>query len=127
MRHIPCGMMHNMKAQRIFYHKEVMFDGVIEMVIWQLPAPTAERPHGLKYRLVYAVGDVRVIGYDNETGKGDRRHLAERELPYRFVDVETLIADIYCGRRVATPYHSLPSGESRRGGGQGGSDVYHSE
>jgi len=28
-----------MKAQRIFYHKEVMFGGVVEMVIWQLNYP----------------------------------------------------------------------------------------
>ena len=52
--------MHHMKAQRIFYHKEALLGGVIEMVIWQLPEPTAERPHGLKYRLVYAVGGSRV-------------------------------------------------------------------
>ena len=84
-----------MKAQRIFYHKEVMSGGVIEMVIWQLPELTAERPHGLKYRLVYAVDGERVVGYDNETGKGDHKHLDQRELPYRFVDVATLVADFY--------------------------------
>lgn len=105
-----------MKAQRIFYHKELMFDGVIEMVIWQLPEPTEERPHGLKYRLVCVVGDVRVVGYDNETGKGDHKHLAGRELPYRFVDADTLVADIDCERRVSTLCHSLPSGERWRGG-----------
>jgi Family of unknown function (DUF6516) len=88
-------MMRHMKAQRIFYHKEMMLGGVIEMVIWQLPEPTAERPHGLKYRLVYAVDDVRMVGYDNETGKGDHKHLGECELPYRFVDVDTLVADFY--------------------------------
>ena len=88
-------MMRHMKAQRIFYHKELMLDGVIEMVILQLPEPTAERPHGLKYRLVYAVDGERVVGYDNETGKGDHKHLGKRELPYRFVDVETLVADFY--------------------------------
>lgn len=87
--------MRHMKAQRIFYHKEMMFGGVIEMVIWQLPGPTAERPHGLKYRLVYVVDDMRVVGYDNETGKGNHKHLAGHELPYRFVDVDTLIADFY--------------------------------
>lgn len=88
-----------MKAQRIFYHKEMVFGGVIEMVIWQLPAPTADRPHGLKYRLVYAVNDVRMVGYDNETGKGDHKHLAGQELHYRFVDVNTLVADFYADIR----------------------------
>jgi hypothetical protein len=88
-------MMCHMKAQRIFYLKEVMFGGVIEMVIWQLPEPTAERPHGLRYRLAYAVDGERVVGYDNETGKGDHKHLGKRELSYRFADVETLVADFY--------------------------------
>ncbi|NOU01898.1 MAG: hypothetical protein HOO95_10055 [Gallionella sp.] len=86
-----------MKAQRIFYYKEVALGGVIEMVIWQLPQPTIERPHGLKYRLVYAVGGERVVGYDNEAGKGDHKHLGKRELPYQFVDVEKLVADFYAG------------------------------
>jgi Family of unknown function (DUF6516) len=35
----------------------------------------------------------RVVGYDNERGKGDHKHLGERELQYRFVDIETLMAD----------------------------------
>ena len=84
-----------MKAQRIFYRKDEIFGGVIEMVIWQLPEPTAERPHGLKYRLVYVVDGARVVGYDNETGKGDHKHLGKLELPYRFVNVATLAANFY--------------------------------
>ena len=88
-----------MKVQRIFYLKEVMFGGLIEMVIWQLPEPTAERPHGLKYRLVYAVDGERVVGYDNETGKGDHKHLGTLELPYQFLSAETLVADFYADVR----------------------------
>lgn len=72
-----------------------MLDGVIEMVIWQLPESTPERPHGLKYRLVYVVDGVRMVCYDNETGKGDHKHLGEHESPYPFVDVDTLVADFY--------------------------------
>jgi hypothetical protein len=34
-----------------------------------------------------------VIRYDNEKGKGDHRHIRNREEPYRFKNVETLIAD----------------------------------
>ena len=41
----------------------------------------------------------RVVGYDNETGKGDHKHFDKRELPYRFVDVETLVADFYADIR----------------------------
>ena len=43
--------------------------------------------------------DVRVVGYDNETGMGDHKHLARRELPYRFVDADTLVADFYVDAR----------------------------
>ncbi|GAB1389881.1 MAG: hypothetical protein AMXMBFR78_11510 [Rubrivivax sp.] len=42
---------------------------------------------------MYVVGGVRLVGYDNERGKGDHRHLGARELAYRFVDVPTLLAD----------------------------------
>jgi hypothetical protein len=34
-----------------------------------------------------------VVGYDNERGKGDHKHLRGVEVPYRFVDVQTLVAD----------------------------------
>jgi hypothetical protein len=37
----------------------------------------------------------RVVGYDNERGKGDHRHLGDREAPYAFVDVQTLLRDFW--------------------------------
>jgi hypothetical protein len=39
------------------------------------------------------VDGVRVVGYDNERGKGDHRHAGSKEMPYRFVDVPTLLRD----------------------------------
>lgn len=85
--------MNHMLATLLFSKKQDHGDGFVELVIWRLPRPTPDRPHGLKYRLVYVVDGRRVVGYDNETGKGDHKHLGARELPYRFVDVSTLIAD----------------------------------
>lgn len=82
-----------MKAQCIFSKKKPLSGGVVEMVIWRLPAATAERPHGLKYRLVYIVAGLRVVGYDNERGKGDHKHLGAIESPYQFVSVEQLVSD----------------------------------
>ncbi len=35
-----------------------------------------------------------LICYDNEAGKGDHRHVQEKEESYNFVDVETLISDL---------------------------------
>jgi hypothetical protein len=69
-------------------------DGVIVQIrVWRLPAPTAERPHGLKYSLFCGRHGERIIGYDNEAGKGDHRHYREREEPYVFVSLDRLIAD----------------------------------
>jgi hypothetical protein len=33
------------------------------------------------------------VGYDNERGKGDHRHLEDREERYGFTTVEQMIAD----------------------------------
>lgn len=84
-----------MPVRLIHREKHILPDGsVIEMVIWQLPKKTAERPHGIKYRLYYGLADGRVmVRYDNELRKGDHRHYRDREEAYRFVDVETLVAD----------------------------------
>lgn len=67
--------------------------GIVEMVVWQVPAPVPPSEHAFKYRLVFVRDGKRVVGYDNERGKGDHKHLGEREVRYRFVDIETLMAD----------------------------------
>ncbi len=83
-----------MKARLIHRWKDVTADGdIIEMVIWQLPDPLPPTRHGFKYRLVYIVDGKRVIGFDNERGKGDHRHIGDQELPYRFESIERLIED----------------------------------
>jgi hypothetical protein len=35
------------------------------------------------------------VGYDNERGKGDHRHLGETQAPYRFVDIPSLLRDFW--------------------------------
>ena len=83
-----------MKARRIFHDKAPLPDGfIVEMTIWQLPEPSMERPHGLKYSLFFGREGRRIVGYDNEKGKGDHKHLDEKEVAYRFVSVEQLVAD----------------------------------
>ena len=81
-------------AELIFRDKYVFADGAIrEMVIWRLPKADVERPHGLKYSLYYGVPGARLVGYDNELGKGDHRHYGDREEKYDFSTVEQLVAD----------------------------------
>jgi len=35
----------------------------------------------------------RVLGYDNERGKGDHKHVGKSEMPYNFVSPQQLMAD----------------------------------
>nr|WP_318290120.1 DUF6516 family protein [Paraburkholderia sp. BL8N3] len=51
--------------------------------------------HHYKYSLAYIVGDVCVLRYDNERGKGDHRHAGDVETPYSFSTPEHLIADFW--------------------------------
>ena len=63
------------------------------MVVWQVPQPVPPSEHAFKYRFVFVRQNQRVVGYDNERGKGDHKHIDEHDVPYRFVDIETLMAD----------------------------------
>ena len=63
------------------------------MVVWHVPAPVPPSEHAFKYRLVFVRGGQRLVGYDNERGKGDHKHLMGRESSYCFVDVESLVRD----------------------------------
>lgn len=67
--------------------------GVVEMVVWRVPRPVPPSQHNFKYRLVYLRNGVRLVGFDNERGKGDHLHKGSREVAYRFTDIETLLAD----------------------------------
>jgi hypothetical protein len=59
---------------------------ILEIIIWKLPTPTAERPHGYKYRLNYSLPDgTTLLRYDNELGKGDHLHIKGKEYPYKFM------------------------------------------
>lgn len=82
-----------MKARQLYRYRDSQGAVIVEMVIWQLPAPTRDRPHGLKYRLYCGHGGRCVVRYDNEAGKGEHRHYGRREEPYRFVSLDRLLAD----------------------------------
>ena len=82
------------KAKLVLKQKLVFNVGaIVEQTIWQLPVRTIKRAHGLKYSLFYGYDGQRIIGYDNEHGKGDHRHYREHEEPYSFTTVEQLMAD----------------------------------
>ena len=83
-----------MKARLIYRFEQDYDDGtMVRMVIWDVPSPVQPSGHRFKYRLVYIEDGRRVIGFDNERGKGDHRHDSDVESPYAFVDVPKLIQD----------------------------------
>lgn len=83
-----------MRSEKLFHEKRVLSDGaIIEMVIWRLPSPVLGSFHGFKYRLYFGRGGVRIVGFDNERGKGDHKHIDGVETAYLFTTVDQLVAD----------------------------------
>lgn len=83
-----------MSAKLITRFKNINPDGsIFELVIWKLPAPVPPAQHDYKYRAVYIVDGIRVVGFDNERGKGDHCHFDGTEYPYTFISVEQLVED----------------------------------
>ena len=68
---------------------------IVQIVVWRLPEPSAERLHGLKYSLFFGRPGERIIGYDNERGKGDHRHYGNREETYSFETLPKLLLDFF--------------------------------
>lgn len=83
------------KAKLLTKDRIEFADGfVAEFIVWELPHKTSDRTHGYKYRLYY--GDNKgncLVRYDNETGKGDHKHIGDKELFYQFTDIDTLFND----------------------------------
>jgi hypothetical protein len=76
--------------------KLTLEDGeIVQIKVWKLDHVTAERPHGLKYSLFYGRPGERIVGHDNERGKGDHRHYRSQEEAYRFISFEQLLADFW--------------------------------
>jgi hypothetical protein len=88
-------MVHQMTAIPVLKTKERYGAGLVEIVIWRVPEPVPASEHPFKYRLVYVVDGRRIVGDDNERGKGDHRHLGEREEGYRFIDPDRLLTDFW--------------------------------
>lgn len=84
-----------MRALALLRIKRIYARGFVEIAVWRVPEPIPPCTHSFKYRLAYVVHGRRVIGYDNERGKGDHRHVEGKESPYTFRGVETLLSDFW--------------------------------
>jgi hypothetical protein len=88
------GNIANMPAQLITGFKNANPDGsILELVVWRVPKPVPPSTHVYKYRAVYIVNGERIVGFDNERGKGDHCHSDGVESPYNFTTVEQLVED----------------------------------
>ncbi len=86
--------MQYMPAVLVAKAKEVRDDGsIVEVAIWELAELLKPSTHNFKYRLYYGAAGTCRVRYDNERGKGDHRHLGEREEDYNFSTLEQLVAD----------------------------------
>jgi hypothetical protein len=79
----------------INYRDEDDKGAIVSLVVWRVPRPVSPSEHFFKYRLVYVVGEQRVIGFDNEHGKGDHKHIAGQEMAYMFRGVDQLLDDFF--------------------------------
>lgn len=83
-----------MKAKLLLRRRVVLAAHMFaELVIWKLPSKVKASEHAYKYRLALVCSGTCVLRYDNEAGKGDHRHIGDREARYTFVSVDQLIHD----------------------------------
>lgn len=61
--------------------------------MWELAQPLPPCTNRYKYRLYFGASGACRVRDDNERGKGDHRHLGDRDLDYGFSIVEQLLAD----------------------------------
>lgn len=81
-----------MKARLIEKSRTNLSDEAFaEMALWLVPSPVPGSTHNFKYRLALVVNGECVLRYDNERGKGDHRHIDDREERYEFTTLEALI------------------------------------
>jgi len=85
-----------MKARLLLRERLILGeDRFAEMVIWRSPRPVPRSAHGFKYRLAFVVDEVCVLRFDNETGKGDHKHIGAEQMPYAFTSLTRLVRDFW--------------------------------
>jgi hypothetical protein len=83
-----------MKAKSLLNERRILSDtSFLDLVVWQVPQPLAGSSHHFKYHLAFVSGDICVIRYDNEAGKGNHKHVGEVEVPYPFTGLRQLVDD----------------------------------
>jgi Family of unknown function (DUF6516) len=85
-----------MKAELLLRERHVIGEALFaEVVVWRLPRRLPGSEHRIKYRLALVARGVCVLRFDNESGKGDHKHIGRRQAPYDFVSVDRLLEDFW--------------------------------
>ena len=85
-----------MTAELLLKNRHIISEtSFVELIVWRLSAPLPGSRHNFKYRLAFIVERNCVIRYDNETGKGDHKHIGNKEMPYEFKSPKILIRDFW--------------------------------
>lgn len=85
-----------MEAEALAQERHVLAeDAFVEVVVWRVPRQVKGSAHRFKYRLALVVAGECVLRYDNETGKGDHRHVGNAETSYSFSSREKLLVDFW--------------------------------
>jgi hypothetical protein len=85
-----------MKAQILLNQRQPISENAfVEMVVWRVPSPIPGSTHSFKYRLALVANGFCVLRYDNETGKGDHKHIGEQEIPYAFTTPQALLNNFW--------------------------------
>ncbi len=80
-----------MKAILLLRNRFAVSDNAfVEIAVWEVPNPVRGSNHRYKYRLALVVDERCLMRYDNEAGKGDHKHISEREVDYAFAGIERL-------------------------------------
>ena len=85
-----------MKARELFNRRvPVAEQAFAELALWEVLEPLSGSKHHYKYRLAFVADGACVLRYDNEAGKGDHKHVRGKEVKYRFVTADKLVADFF--------------------------------
>lgn len=90
----------------MFHEKRLLSErDIVEMKIWKVPK-SKDFPDMVKYSFVFIHDRERLLGYDNERGKGHHKHYKGTEIKIKFngpellllqfkEEVESLMKEIY--------------------------------
>jgi uncharacterized protein DUF6516 len=88
--------MSNMPAEPLLDERHILSESAfVEVVVWRVTVPVRNAQHEFRYRLALIVEGECVLRYDNEAGKGDHRHIGDKEHENRFKGAEQLLADFW--------------------------------